>query len=76
MAHALQGKTRDETASGHLGSTSPTEGTGIMARHHQPPQEKRYPELSVRHADLTVRIVLWIAMGIAAVALALWWFLT
>jgi len=47
-----------------------------MAVHHQPPQDARYPELSVRHADLTVRIVLWIAMGLVAVALTLWWFLT
>ena len=47
-----------------------------MAGHHQPPQEKHYPELSVRHADLTVRIVLWIVIGMATVALALWWFLT
>jgi hypothetical protein len=47
-----------------------------MAEHHQPPQDVRYPELSVRHAGLAVRTVLWIIMGIVAVALMLWWFLT
>ena len=57
-------------------STRLREGDRVMAVHHQPPQDARYPELSVRHADLTVRIVLWIAMGLVAVALTLWWFLT
>jgi hypothetical protein len=47
-----------------------------MVVRHQSPQDVSHPELSVRHADLTVRIVLWIAMGLVAVALTLWWFLT
>lgn len=47
-----------------------------MAVHHQPPQERRHPELSVRRADLTVRIVLWIVVGLVVVALTFWWFLT
>jgi hypothetical protein len=47
-----------------------------MAEHHQPPQEQRHPELSVRRADLTVRSVLWIIIGLVVVALALWWFMT
>ena len=48
-----------------------------MAKHpHRDHQENVSPELGVPHADLTVRIVLWIAMGMAAVALALWWFWT
>jgi hypothetical protein len=47
-----------------------------MAEDHQAPQEQRHPELSVRRADLTVRTVLWIVVGLVAVALTLWWFLT
>ena len=47
-----------------------------MAEPHQPPQEQRHPDLSVRRADLTVRVVLWIVIGLVAVALTLWWFLT
>jgi hypothetical protein len=47
-----------------------------MHEHHQPPQEDWHPELSVRHADLTVRIVLWIILGLVVLALAFWWFLT
>lgn len=53
-----------------------TEGEGTMAQHHQLPQERRHPELSVRRADLTVRIVLWIVVGMAVAALTSWWFLT
>jgi hypothetical protein len=53
-----------------------TKRQSIMAEHHEPTQEKRYPELSVRHADLAVRTVLWIVMGLVAAALMLWWFLT
>jgi hypothetical protein len=30
----------------------------------------------VRRADLTVRIVLWIVIGLVVAALTLWWFLT
>jgi hypothetical protein len=76
MAHTLQGETCEKTASGCPVSTPLTEGEYIMAEHHQPPQEERHPELSVRRADLTVRIVLWIVIGVVAVALTLWWFLT
>ena len=47
-----------------------------MAEHHQSPQERRHPELGVRRADLTVRIVLWIVVGLVVAALRLWWFLT
>jgi hypothetical protein len=43
-----------------------------MAEHHQPPQERRHPDLSVRWADLSVRLV----VGLVAAALAFWWFLT
>jgi hypothetical protein len=43
-----------------------------MAERHQPPQERRHPDLSVRRADLTVRIV----VGLVVAALRLWWFLT
>ena len=53
-----------------------TEGEGTMAERHQPPQERRHPELSVRRADLTVRIVLWIVVGLVVAALSLWWFLS
>jgi hypothetical protein len=76
MAHTMQGETRGKTASGRPVSIPLTEGEGIMAEHHQPPQEQRHPELSVRRADLTVRIVLWIVVGLVVVALTLWWFLT
>jgi hypothetical protein len=58
------------------GQHTSTEGEGTMAVHHQPPQERRHPELSVRRADLTVRIVLWIVVGLVVAALTLWWFLT
>jgi hypothetical protein len=47
-----------------------------MDPHHEPPQEQRHPELSVRRADLTVRIVLWMIAGIVAIALMAWFFLT
>jgi hypothetical protein len=53
-----------------------TEGEGTMAEHHRPPQERRHPELSVRRADLTVRIVLWIVVGLVVAVLTFWWFLT
>jgi hypothetical protein len=72
----LQGKTHEEAASGCTVNTSVAERESVMALRHQPPQDARYPELSVRHADLTVRIVLWLTMGLVAVALTLWWFLT
>jgi hypothetical protein len=47
-----------------------------MIEHHQPTPEERHPELGVRHADLTVRTVIWIVMGLVVTALAFWWFLT
>jgi hypothetical protein len=47
-----------------------------MVEHHQPSQERRHPELSVRRADLTVRIVLWIVVGLVVAALTFWWILT
>jgi hypothetical protein len=72
----MQGQTREETASKCPVSTPLTEGEGTMAEPHEPPQEQRHPDLSVRRADLTVRVVLWIVIGLVAVALTLWWFLT
>jgi hypothetical protein len=72
----LQGKTHEEAASGCPVNTSVAERESVMALRHQLPPDARHPELSVRHADLTVRIVLWFAMGLVAVALTLWWFLT
>lgn len=47
-----------------------------MTEHHQAPQEQRHPELGIRRAELTVRIVLWIIAGLVFVGLATWWFLT
>jgi hypothetical protein len=47
-----------------------------MDTQHDPPQEQRHPELSVRRADLTVRIVLWVIVGLVAIALMAWFFLS
>ncbi len=47
-----------------------------MTVHHQPPQEQRHPDLSLRRADITVRIVLWIVVGLIVLSPTFRWFWT
>jgi hypothetical protein len=47
-----------------------------MTKPHRTIHEPGKAELTERHADLTVRTVLWIVGGLVVVALTLWFFLT